>query len=218
MSTMTEPQPSTREVGVPGPLSMLRGLALDVGLPVLAYYGLHLLGASDWAALLAGTGVAAARIAWSAVRARQLNPFATVMLLVYGAGFALAFVTGDPRAILLRSSLITGGVGLVFLVTAIRGRRPLTLAALQSFAPVKAAEAQREFDTVPGVRRGHRLSSTVWGVGLLAEAVVRIPLVYLLPVEIAVGATEVLFIGAFVVLMTWNGWYVARARRRARNG
>lgn len=85
MSTMTEPLPTTKEVGAPGPLSMLRGLALDVGLPVLAYYVLHLLGASDWAALLAGSGLAAARIGWSAVRAGQLNAFATVMLLVYGA-------------------------------------------------------------------------------------------------------------------------------------
>ncbi len=149
-----------------------------------------LLGASDRVALLAGSGVAAARIGWSAVRARQLNAFATVMLLVYGAGFALAFATGDPRTMLLRSSLITAGVGLVFLVTAVRGRRPLTLAALQSFAPGSAEQAQREYDADPGVRHGHRFSSTVWGVGLLAEAIVRVPLVYLLPVEIAVGVTR----------------------------
>lgn len=116
---------------------------------------------------------------------------------------------------LLRSSLIRGSIGLVFLVTAVRGRRPLTLAALQSVVPGKAEQAQREYDTDPGVRHGHRLASTVWGVALLAEAIVRIPLVYLLPVEIAVGATEALFIGTFVLLMTRNGWYVAHARRSA---
>jgi hypothetical protein len=213
MTTTLAPQPATDHVDGPAPLAMLRGLALDVGLPVLAYYALHLLGASDWMALLAGSGVAAARIAWSAVRLRQLNAFATVMLLVYGAGFALAFATGDPRTVLLRSSLITASVGSVFLVTALRGRRPLTLAAMQSFAPAKAAEAQHEYDTDPHARRGHRLSSAVWGVGLLVEALVRVPLVFLLPIDIAVGATEALFVATFALLMAWNGWYVARARR-----
>jgi hypothetical protein len=214
MTSTTLPQPATDHVDAPGPRAMLRGLALDVGLPVLAYYLLHVLGASDWAALLAGSGVAAARIVGSAARTRRLNPFATVKLLVYGGGFALAFATGDPRTLLVRSSLITASVGTVFLVTAVRGRRPLTLAAMQSFAPGKAAEAQQEYDTDPDARRGHRVSSTVWGVGLIAEAIVRVPLVYLLPIEIGVGATEGLFIGTFVALMVWNGWYVARARAR----
>ena len=49
MNTTVAPQPTTDHSDAPGPLVMLRGLALDVGLPVLAYYVLHLLGASDWA-------------------------------------------------------------------------------------------------------------------------------------------------------------------------
>jgi hypothetical protein len=198
----------------PSPRVMLRGLAIDVGLPIVAYYALHLLGASDWVALVTASGVAAARIVWSAVRQRSFNAFATVMLLVYGIGFALALATGDPRTLLLRNSLITASVGVMFLVTAIRGRRPLTLAALQSFAPARAAAAAEEYATNPHVRRGHRLASTVWGVGLVAEALVRIPLVYVLPVDVSVGATEALWIATFAGLMVWNGWYVRRAQTR----
>jgi hypothetical protein len=203
---------------VPSPRVMLRGLAFDVGLPIATYYALHLLGASDWAALLAASGVAAVRILWSAVRQRSFNAFATVMLLVYGIGFALALATGDPRTLLLRNSLITAAVGVVFLVTAIRGRRPLTLAALQSFAPSKAAAAAGAYATDPHVRHGHRLASTVWGVGLIVESLVRIPLVYLLPVDVSVGATEALWIVTFVGLMGWNGWYVRRAQKRRAPG
>ena len=191
-------------------LSMARGLAWDVGLPVAAYYALHLAGATDWVALLAATAVAAARTLWGVVRHRTLNQFATVMLLVYGIGLLLAFVSGDPRMLLLKSSLVTAAVGAVFLVTAIRGRRPLTLAAAQSFMPAKAEALVEMYDGDLDVRRAFRLTSAVWGVGLLAEAVLRIPLVVLLPVEIGVGASEGLFIAAFVGLMVWNGWYTAR--------
>jgi hypothetical protein len=201
---------------VPGPLTMLRGTALDVGLPVLAYYALHLAGASDWAALLAGSAVAATRIAWSAVRQRSLNAFATLMLLVYGVGFALVLTTGDPRTLLLRSSLVTAVVGLVFLITAWRGRRPLTLAASQSFAPGGAEDAAREYETDPRVRHGYRVSSVVWGSGLLVEAVVRVPLVHLLPIDVAVGASEGLLVGALLGLVAWNGRYVRRGRARGR--
>lgn len=191
-------------------LVMVRGLAWDVGLPVATYYALHLLGFSDWIALLAASGVAAARIVWSAIRERKLNQFATVMLMVYGLGFALAFVTGDPRTLLLKSSFVTGAVGAVFLASAIHGKRPMTLSAAQTFAPAKSAVLAELYRTDPDVRRGFRLTSTVWGVGLLAEAVLRVPLVYLLPIDIAYGVTEAMFIASFVVLMGWNGWYIRR--------
>ncbi|WP_433278078.1 VC0807 family protein [Pseudonocardia xinjiangensis] len=191
-------------------LVMVRGLAWDVGLPVAAYYALRLAGATDWVALLAASGIAAARTVWGAVRHRTLNQFAVLMLLVYGIGLLLAFVSGDPKALLLKSSLVTAAVGAVFLVTAILGGRPLTLAAAQSFLPARAEALSERYRSEPHVRRGFRLTSAVWGVGLLAEAVLRIPLVVLLPVDIGVGASEGLFVATFVALMVWNGWYIGR--------
>ena len=145
---------------------MLRGLGWDVGLPVVGYYALHLLGRRRLVALLAATRLAAVRIVWVAVRERALNPFATVMLLVFGIGLLLAFVSGDPRFLLLKNSIVTGVLGLVFLATTLFGT-PLTLAASQSFQPARKTEIRHEYDTDPHVRRGHRLSSTVWGVGLI---------------------------------------------------
>jgi hypothetical protein len=39
---------------------------------------------------------------------------------------------------------------------------------------------------------------------------VRLPLVYLLPIEVSVGATEALLIATFVLLGGWNVWYMRR--------
>jgi hypothetical protein len=193
---------------------MLRGLGWDVGLPLVGYYALHLLGVADWPALLAATLLAGARIVWVAVRERSLNLFATVMLVVFGLGLLLAFVSGDPRFLLLKNSIVTGAVGLTFLGTALWGT-PLSLAASQSFQPARREEIRREYDTEPEVRHGHRLSSTVWGAVLLIESLVRVPLVYLLPVSVMVGLGEVMSIVAFAGLITWNIWYVKRATARA---
>ena len=41
------------------------------------------------------------------------------MLVVFGLGLALAFVSGDARFLLLKNSFVTGAVGLMFLATAL---------------------------------------------------------------------------------------------------
>jgi hypothetical protein len=195
--------------------AMLAGLTWDVGLPVAAFYLLSWLGLSDWAALLAATCLAGLRLLWGILRERALNPFATVMLIVFGIGLALSFVTGDARFLLVVKSLATGAIGLVFLVTALRGRRPLTLAAQQSWSPATAEELASEYAANSAVRRGHRLSSAVWGLGLLTESLLRVPIVYLLPLNVAVGASSALLVVTLVGLVIWNARYVARARARA---
>ena len=199
--------------GGPSARLMLRGLAWDVGLPVLGYYALHLAGVSDLVALLVASALAAVRIIWVAVRDRELNPFATVMLLLFGLGLVLALVSGDPRFLLLKNSVVTGAIGLVFLGTTLFGT-PLTLAASQSFQPDRKAELRQAYETDPHVRRGHRLSSAVWGVGLILEALVRVPLVFLLPIDVMVALGEVLTIAVIGGLLAWNIWYVKRAMAR----
>ena len=191
---------------------LLRGLAWDVGAPVVAYV-LHLLGASDWVALLASSAVALLRIGWVAVRRRSLNLFATVMVVVFGLGLVLSFVSGDPRFLLLKDSFVTGAVGLTFLATVLVGNRPLTLAARQGWSPAEADALAQEYRTDADVRRGYRFTSTVWGVGLLAEAVLRVPLVYLVPVDVMVGLSTAMLVAVLVGLSVWTVRWAARAGR-----
>jgi hypothetical protein len=101
----------------------------------------------------------------------------------------------------------------MFLGTTLFGT-PLTLAASQSFQPARKVELRDEYDTDPHVRHGHRLSSIVWGVGLLAEALIRVPLVFLLPIDVMVALGEVMTIAVIAGLLAWNIWYVKRATAR----
>jgi hypothetical protein len=162
-------------------------------------------------------GLAGLRVVWVAVRERSLNPFATVMLVVFGLGLVLALVSGDARFLLLKNSIVTGAVGLTFLATVLWGR-PLSLAASQSFQPARRDEIRQEYDTEPLVRRGHQVSSAVWGAVLLTESLVRVPLVYLLPVSVMVGVGEAMTVAAFAGLVTWNLWYVRRLGAREAAG
>lgn len=197
----------------PSPATMARGLAWDVGLPLVAYYGLHLLGTSDWIALLAATSAAGLVLGWGVVRARTLNPFAMVMLAVFGIGLVLSLVSGDTRFLLLKDSVTTAAVGTAFLVTTAWGL-PLTLAAAQRWNPERAAEITAQYRSSPPVRRAHRVSSVVWGVGLVTEAAVRVPLVFLLPISVMVGLSTAMMVTTIGGLVVWNARYAARAARR----
>jgi hypothetical protein len=203
----------TESIATVRPLAIVASLLSDIGLPLAGFYGLHLLGADDRSALLAATALAGLRVAWGVLRERTLNPFATVVLVAFGIGTVLTLVSGDTRFLLLKNSFTTGAVGLVFLAT-VRWGRPLTLAAAETFNPARAAEFRRQYRTDPRLRRGHRLSSGVWGAGLLLEALIRVPLVYALPVSVTVALSEALMIATLATLSTWNVFYVRRARRR----
>ena len=54
------------------------------------------------------------------------------------------------------------------------------------------------------------------GVGLLLEAIVRIPLIYLLPIDVMVGVSTAMMVTVIVGLAIWNGWYGARTGPKAR--
>jgi hypothetical protein len=190
---------------------LARGLALDVGLPVVAYYTLHAAGVSNWFALLVATLVAAARVVLVAVRQRRLNALALVMLVIYGVGLALTFATGDVRFLVLKDSVGTGVLGLLFLCSAVAGH-PLTLSATQSWGRDRAATMAELYRTVPAVRHGHVVASMVWGFGLLAEALLRVLLVFLLPISVVVGVSTALTVVVIGSLMVWTLWYMQVVR------
>ncbi|WP_367127732.1 VC0807 family protein [Saccharothrix sp. HUAS TT1] len=186
----------------------------DLGLPLVAYYALHLLGASDWVALLAATATATGRLVWVALRTRQVTWFAAVMMMVFGLGLALGFLSGDPRFLLVKDSFGTAGAGLVHLIS-LAGARPFALAAVQTWKPAQAAEFGELYRTVPETRRLFRLSGLVWGVGLIAEAVLRLPVIYLVPVDVAVGLSALMMAVFVAAILTWNLLHIARVRTRS---
>jgi len=194
--------------------AMIRSMAWDLGLPVATYYGLHFLGAGDTAALLAGTAAAGARLVWVAARSRTISPFSAVMGAVFGVGLLFTLLTGDARFLLVKHSVMSAVIGALFLITAFRGR-PLTLAAQQSFQPAHSAELAEAYAANPQIRHGHRVSSLVWGAGLLTEAALRLVLVYTLPLDVMVGLSTLLTVATFTTLIAWNARYVAIRTRAA---
>lgn len=209
---MTETAATDRQRGL---RTMAIGLLLDVGLPIIAYYGLRFFGFDEYISLLAGTLVAGARTLYVAVKARKLDAFAVFMLVTFTFGLAMTFVTGDARFLLVKDSFGTCLVGLIFLVTAFVGK-PMVFYAARRFAgttPEKLAAMDRRYAEEPLFRRGFRTMSLVWAGGLLVEAAIRIPLIYLLSVDVMAGLSQVFSIAFIGLLLLWTMRFI-RARRK----
>lgn len=69
-------------------------------------------------------------IVWGVARDRRLNALAALMVAVNAVGLLLSLVAGDPRLMLLKDSGVSSTIGLVVLVSALRGR-PMMSAGLR---------------------------------------------------------------------------------------
>ena len=198
----------------PGVRTILGSLLMDVGVPTLAYFVAHWLGASDFVALLCGSVVALLRTLFVAVRDRKFQLFSAVMVGVFTIGLGLSFVTGDERFLLVKDSFATFIIGAAFLVSCLLGK-PLVYFAAMRMQPGREPEFEQRWGEEPRFRRVFFVLSLGWGVGLLFEALLRIPLVFLLPVEVMVTVSTAMIITAFVLLAVWTKWYVGRQEARS---
>ena len=204
----------TERTESPGVATILRALLVDVGVPALAYFVAHWLGASDFVALLAGSVIALLRTLFVAAKERKFQLFSAVMVGVFTVGLLLTFFTGDARFLLVKESAGTFVAGVAFLVSCLIGKPLIYYAALR-MQPAKEAEFAEQWETSAGFRHAFTVMSVVWGSGLLAESLLRIPLVFVLPVEVMVTVSTAMIITAFVLLTVWTKWYIGRRQAEA---
>jgi hypothetical protein len=192
-------------------------LAKDIVPPVGTYYVLHAFGVNDWLGLLGGAVVSGALMLGTALRSRRMDVFSGFMFGIFGVGLVTALLFDDPRLMVLKASLMSGVLGAAFLISCVAGK-PLAYLAYRNTVsgdPAAVAALEAKYEEFPRMRGLMRSISMIWGVGLLAEAVVRALLTYELPVSTMVGLSTVLAIGTIVLLLVITGQVTKRARRGA---
>ncbi|WP_146075013.1 VC0807 family protein [Streptomyces sp. Ru73] len=185
---------------------MFSTLFWDIGLSIAVYYVLRACGVGVYPSMLGATAAAALRVVYVAVLPRRFDVFAAFMLSVWGVGLLLSFVSGDARFVLAKDSVPTGLAGLIFLGTAVAGR-PMIYAVVrrtQGRTPRALAELERRWAAEPAFRRTLTVMTCVWGVGMTAEAVLRLPMIYLLPVDAATGLSGLMQLATFGLLTVYT--------------
>ncbi|MER5638481.1 VC0807 family protein [Kitasatospora sp. NPDC002227] len=185
-----------------GPLAALRPIALDVALPLGAYYAAHsLLGLGLVPSLVVGSVVPLVRTAEQLLRTRSVNGLAMLMLVVNVAGIALSAVAGDPRLMIAKDGAVSSVIGLGMLFSVAAGR-PMMTAAMRPFVTRGDAAREAAWERASGsvrFRRYERAFTLVWGSVLVAECAVKVVLAYTLPVETMAWFGTVLLVGAMAL-------------------
>ncbi|MFJ7197554.1 MULTISPECIES: VC0807 family protein [unclassified Streptomyces] len=186
----------------------LMPLLVDVGVPLVSYYALKAAGLSTFAALALSSVLPAVRTVWGVVRERRLNGLAALMVTVNAVSLVTSLLVGDPRLMLAKDSGVSSVIGLVILVSALKGQPMMS----EGLRPVlvkgdaaKDAAWQRLSAHSAAFRRAEIRFSAVWGAALLGECVVRAVGAYTVPVETMVWLGTVIMAATMVSAFMVSG-------------
>ena len=150
------------------------------------------------------------------VRKGRVDLIAGLSLLSIVVSIILIALGGSPRLLLIRESYYTASFGLAYLVSLLFPR-PLGFYFARHFAtgnvPAKVAEFNN-FWQYQGFRRSMRVSTAVWGVSFILEAVVRTYLVFTLTITQFLIVSPFVFYGMLGAVMLWTMMYSNRGRKQ----
>lgn len=193
-------------------------LGFDVGAPIVLYYLLRGLGLSSLAALAVGAVLPALGAGYTLVTKRRADGLALLVLATMVISISVSLIVRDPRFLLARDGIITGLWGAWFLAS-VWARRPAAFMFARPLLEGRKMFAVRDWDALweaePGFRRIWRVSSVMWGTGMLADAAARVAMSWTLPVSAVPALGGALWPVTFVVLqVVTNVYYQAAGLNR----
>ncbi|MFM0014044.1 hypothetical protein PQR46_23035 [Paraburkholderia sediminicola] len=191
-------------------------LAVNFLLPWLAYrFALPHLG--ETGALIAS---AVPPIVWSLielVRFRRVDALSVMVVAGIVLSVAAMALGGSPRMLLLRESLVSGAVGVVFLLS-LPMRRPLIFYLARATVAREMEGGAERFETLwrerPALVSAMRLMTLVWGVGLTGETALRAWMALTWPIERFLVVSPFIGYGIYGALTLWTLWYRKTMRTR----
>jgi hypothetical protein len=152
------------------------------------------------------------------VRKGRVDLIASIALAGIAVGIVLVLVGGSPRVYLIRESFFTVTIGLAYLVSMFFPK-PLAFYFARTFVTGNVPEKMVWFNSLwqyPNFRRSMYVSTLVWGIGFLLEAVIRTILVFILTIPQFLLISPFVLYGFIGGLVVWNMWYSRRVGSRVR--
>jgi hypothetical protein len=152
------------------------------------------------------------------VRKGRVDLIAGIALAGIIVGIVLVLLGGSPRVYLVRESFFTATTGLVYLISLLFPK-PLAFYFARAFVTGNVHEKVEWFNSLwqyPGFRRSMYISTIVWGIGFLLEAVIRTILVFILTIPQFLLVSPFVLYGFIGALIVWNMWYSRRVGSKVR--
>ena len=193
--------------------NVLGTVAVDIGLPIAAYFALVAVGLVPGWALTSSAAVSVISLAVRWWRSREVSTLGILVLVQFGLGVVVAVLTGNPRFVLAKDYLITFLIAIAALAT-LRLRRPFIARIRRDLSPDRD-QFDAEWEDNPRFRAVHRELTWWWGVVLTVEVGVALAIIYTAPLGVAVVATNILTPAVLLGLIAFTQARASRASTRA---
>ena len=198
---------------------IIRSALINAVLPFVVYSVMtNIMHTSDFVAVVASGVPPLLDSVIGIARNRRIDFLGGFVLIGLVAGLIPSLMSGNTQLLLVRESLITGVMGLVYLASLLTPR-PMTFYFTRYFVTGNNPENVATFNGLwqhPMFRHSMRLSTIVWGVMLSLEAATRVYLVYHLSTAQFLLISPFVLYGFLGATMAWTMWYSRYTRRNAR--
>nr|HET6904080.1 VC0807 family protein [Ktedonobacteraceae bacterium] len=196
--------------------SFLPSILINGAVPLAIYLILKHYNYSDLMALSASVLFPVIGSVMSIVRQRTLDLIAAIALMGIVVSIIAVFLGGDPKILLIRESFITGALGIACFVSLLFPR-PLMFYFGRYFATANDPAGRARYNELwqyPYFRFVNRVITVVWGVAYAGEFILRIILVYTLPIAVVLAVSPIILGGLTILTIAWTFAYARRAGRR----
>lgn len=193
--------------------SLLRSLSLPLAFsiiyPLALYYGLRAINVNAFMALLIGALPIVGFQLYQLIKKGKIDLLGMLMLFILGLSVAIAFITGSARFMLAKAGFFTAIIGLGFLVSLFLKRPVVYTIAAYLLERMKISKEHLEslWVGVPKFRRVWRISTVIWGAGILLNAAIILLMAYLMPIDTVPALNAVVNLVIFVVLQIATNVY-----------
>jgi hypothetical protein len=191
--------------------NIARTVLVDILIPIAAYLGLVRLGMAPVWALAASAGVSVLVLGLGWWRTRSLSTLGVLVLVRFLLGIVVAVVTGDARFVLVKDYLVTLLIAIAAAAT-LSLQRPFIARVRRDLSP-DPVRFDQQWAANAEFRSVHRQLTKIWVVGLVAEVVVAIAVIYTAPLTVAVIVTNVLTPAVLLTLIAVTQARAGRAER-----
>lgn len=150
---------------------------------------------------------------------RRVDALSAIVLAGIGLSIGAMALGGSPRLLLVRESLISGLIGVLFLGSLLTAK-PLIYYLARATVLRESAERQRDFEEwwdTPLARRSVRVMTLAWGSALTAEALLRTWLAWTWTPERFLAFAPAFGYAVMGVMFAWTVWYRRRLHRAETN-
>jgi uncharacterized membrane protein len=186
------------------------------GLVPVVVYNLLLDHFSSFVSLLLATMVPLLDNLYHIVKHRKADAFGLFMLTGFILSLLAFLLGGSEKLILMRESLVTGILGLIF-IGSLFYSKPLIYHFAIRFSSNDETEQKGKFANnweFSYFRFVIRLMTAVWGIALLGEAVIKTILVYELSISAFLAVSQIIFYSVLGVTILWTVIYRRYAKTR----